>query len=91
VATNSDELAERVRRGREYGMEMLTIVWFAGINARMSEFHACLGRHSLAMLERHAARRKKVVALFRRELGQLPGIGFQEVASGDRCSYKDFH
>jgi len=90
VATNSDELAERVRRGREYGMGNAYDSLFAGINARMSEFHACLGRHSLAMLERHAARRQEVVALFRRELGQLPGIGFQEVASGDRCSYKDF-
>jgi dTDP-4-amino-4,6-dideoxygalactose transaminase len=90
VATNSDELAEKVRRGREYGMGNGYDSLFAGINARMSEFHACLGRHSLAMLEGHAARRQEVVALFRRELGQLPGVGFQEVAAKDQCSYKDF-
>jgi dTDP-4-amino-4,6-dideoxygalactose transaminase len=63
---------------------------FPGINARMSEFHACLGRHSLAMLEGHAARRQEIVALFRRELGSLPGIGFQQVLPGNRSSYKDF-
>ncbi len=90
VATNSDELAEKVRRGREYGMGNAYDSLFAGINARMSEFHACLGRHSLTLLERNAARRQEVVALFCRELGKLPGIGFQEVAPGNRCSYKDF-
>jgi dTDP-4-amino-4,6-dideoxygalactose transaminase len=90
VATNSDNLAEKIRRGREYGMGNGYDSLFAGINARMSEFHACLGRHSLALLEKHAARRQEIVALFRRELGQLPGIAFQEVLPGNRCSYKDF-
>jgi dTDP-4-amino-4,6-dideoxygalactose transaminase len=90
VATNSDELAERIRRGREYGMGNAYDSLFAGINARMSEFHACLGRHSLAQLEKHASRRQEIVSLFRRELGRLPGIGFQEVLPGNRCSYKDF-
>jgi len=90
VATNSDDLAEKIRRGREYGMGNGYDSLFAGINARMSEFHACLGRHSLALLEKHAARRQEIVAIFRRELGRLPGLGFQEVLSGNRCSYKDF-
>jgi dTDP-4-amino-4,6-dideoxygalactose transaminase len=90
VATNSDELAEKIRRGREYGMGNGYDSLFAGINARMSEFHACLGRHSLALLEKHAARRQEIVAIFRRELGRLPGIGFQEVLPGNRSSYKDF-
>ncbi|HZZ26609.1 MAG TPA: DegT/DnrJ/EryC1/StrS family aminotransferase [Pirellulales bacterium] len=90
VATNSDELAEKIRCGREYGMGKAYDSLFAGINARMSEFHACLGRHSLVLLEKHASRRQEIVALFRRELGRLPGIGFQEVLPGNRCSYKDF-
>ncbi|HEY2827266.1 MAG TPA: DegT/DnrJ/EryC1/StrS family aminotransferase [Pirellulales bacterium] len=90
VATNSDELADKIRRGREYGMGNGYDSLFAGINARMSEFHACLGRHSLGMLEPHATRRQEVVAIYRRELGRLPGIGFQEVLLDNRCSYKDF-
>src|SRR5262245_23905880 len=90
VATNSDELAERVRRGREYGMGAGYDSVFAGINARMSEFHACLGRHSLSLLEANAGRRQEIVAIFRRELGRLPGLGFQEVLPGNRSSYKDF-
>ena len=90
VATNSDELAAKIRLGREYGMAPGYDSAFAGINARMSEFHACLGRHSLAMLETNARRRQEIVGIFRRELGGLPGIGFQEVLPGNRASYKDF-
>src|SRR5262245_42126865 len=89
VATNSDAVAARVRYGREYGMGAGYDSLFAGINARMSEFHACLGRHSLAKLEENARRRQEIVGVFRRELGKLPGIEFQEVQAGNRCSYKD--
>src|SRR5262249_16328935 len=90
VATNSDELAQKIRQGREYGMGAAYDSVFAGINARMSEFHACLARHSLSMLDGHVRRRQEIVALFRRELGRLPGIGFQTVLPGNRSSYKDF-
>lgn len=90
VATNSDAVAEKVRCGREYGMGAGYDSVFAGINARMSEFHACLGRHSLARLEYSARHRQEIVGVFRRELAKLPGIGFQEVQQGNRSSYKDF-
>ncbi len=90
VATNSDQLAEHVRRGREYGMVPGYDSAFAGINSRMSEFHACLGRHSLAMLDGHIKRRQELAAVYRRELGRINGIGFQEVMAGNCASYKDF-
>lgn len=90
VATNSDELAEKIRRGREYGMGNAYDSLFAGINSRMSEFHACLGRHSLAMLDGHVRHRQELVTIYQKELGRLSGVGFQEVASGNRASYKDF-
>jgi dTDP-4-amino-4,6-dideoxygalactose transaminase len=90
VATNSDELADAVRKGREYGMAPGYDSQFAGMNSRMSEFHACLGRHSLAMLELNVERRQQLANAFRRGLGGLPGIGFQEVRTGNRSSYKDF-
>ena len=31
-----------------------------------------------------------MTAIYRRELGELPGIGFQKVRPGNRNSYKDF-
>jgi dTDP-4-amino-4,6-dideoxygalactose transaminase len=90
VATNSDELAEAVRQGREYGMVPVYDSAFAGLNSRMSEFHACLGRHSLAMLEPNVGQRQELVKCYRNGLGQLPGVRLQEIRAGNRSSYKDF-
>jgi dTDP-4-amino-4,6-dideoxygalactose transaminase len=90
VATNDDALADWVRLGREYGNSGNYDSAFAGINARMPEFNALLGLGSLKLLEDAARRRNEVAELYRRELGALPGIGFQRVRAGDRCSYKDF-
>lgn len=90
VSTDDDALAESVRLGREYGNSGNYDSAFAGINARMPEFNALLGLHSLQQLESAASRRNEVVGLFQEELGRLPGIGFQEVRPGNRNSYKDF-
>jgi dTDP-4-amino-4,6-dideoxygalactose transaminase len=76
--------------GREYGNSGHYDSAFAGMNARMPEVNALMGLHSLTMLEAAALRRNAVVGLYRQELGALPGIGFQEIQPGDRCSYKDF-
>lgn len=90
VATNDDELAEKIRWGREYGNSGNYDSAFAGINARMPEFNALMGLHSLRRLEAAARRRNEVAELYHEQLGDLPGIGFQEVAAGNRNSYKDF-
>ena len=90
VATNDGDLADRVRWGREYGNSGGYDSAFAGMNARMPEINAVMGLHSLRKLEEAAQRRNELVSLYRQELGRLPGIGFQLVRPGDRCSYKDF-
>lgn len=90
VATNDDELAEAVRIGREYGNDGSYDSVFAGINARMPEFNALMGIHSLKQLEAAAMSRNETAALYQENLGQLPGIEFQRVRSGNRSSYKDF-
>ncbi len=90
VATNSDELAESVRRGREYGMVPGYNTLHAGINARLSEMHCLVGRHSLGMLTENVARRQLLAAEYRAGLQHLPGIGFQKVLAGNRSSFKDF-
>jgi dTDP-4-amino-4,6-dideoxygalactose transaminase len=90
VATDDDELADRIRLGREYGNSGNYDSAFAGMNARMPEFNALLGLHSLRRLEAGARRRNEVAAIYHRELGELPGISFQAVKPGNRNSYKDF-
>ncbi|MFO3796087.1 MAG: DegT/DnrJ/EryC1/StrS family aminotransferase [Anaerolineales bacterium] len=89
VATNDDTLAERIRMGREYGNDGNYDSAFPGLNARMPEFNALLGLHSLKRLEEAARHRNEIVALFQELLGHLPGIGFQKVRPGDRHSYRE--
>lgn len=90
VATNSDDLAEAVRIGREYGNSGAYDSTFAGMNARMPELNALMGFHSLGMLEEAARRRNNSVDIYHEQLGQIPGVAFQEVQPGNRNSYKDF-
>lgn len=90
VATNDAELARRIRVGREYGNDGHYGSEFAGLNARMAEYNAILGRHSLDQLEQAAQQRNRYAAAYREELAGVPGIGFQHVRPDDRCSYKDF-
>lgn len=90
VATDDDSVAKHVRLGREYGNPGDYDSLFAGLNARMSEFHAAVGLRSLEMLESAAVARNEWAENLRSRLGELPGISFQSIRSGDRCSYKDF-
>lgn len=90
VATNDDDVAQRIRIGREYGNSGHYDSAFAGFNARMPEFNALLCLRSLDMLEQAVCRRNDVAALYRERLGRLPGLEFQDVQPGNRCSYKDF-
>jgi dTDP-4-amino-4,6-dideoxygalactose transaminase len=90
VSTNNDALADHLRKGREYGNDGNYDSAFAGINARMPEFNALLGLKSLQGLEGAAERRNATVALYRREMGKLPGIDFQQVHPEDRNSYREF-
>jgi len=89
VATDDDALAEKICIGREYGNDGNYDSAFAGLNARMPEFNALLGLHSLAMLEEAAEKRNATVTLFQEALGRLQGIGFQLVRPGDRHSYRE--
>jgi dTDP-4-amino-4,6-dideoxygalactose transaminase len=89
VATNDDDLAEKIVMGREYGNSGNYDSAFAGINARMPEFNALIGLHSLARLEEAAVTRNQSVDLYQEILGALPGVHFQQVRPGNRCSYKD--
>ena len=89
VATENADLAAQIRMGREYGNDGKYDSAFAGLNARMPELSALLGLHSLKRLEQAAHNRNETVALFQEVLGQLPGVGFQQVRTGDRHSYRE--
>ena len=90
VATNDDELATRIRMGREYGNRGNYDSAFAGMNARMPEVNALMGLKSLEILEAAARNRNNTASFFRENLKKIPGLSFQMIEAGNRSSYKDF-
>ena len=80
VATNCDCLAHFVRLGREYGNDGSYDALFPGVNGRMPELSAATALASLEILDEVSDRRNELAALYRKELGELPGIGFVEVS-----------
>ena len=89
VATNDAALAERLRIGRDYGNPGDYDTRFAGLNARMSEFHAAMALESLVNLDESLERRRFLAGLYRRHLEDVPGIGFQALSARDTSTFKD--
>jgi len=90
VTTNCDCLAHFVRMGREYGNDGSYDGLFPGVNGRMPELSAATALASLDILDDVSDRRNQLADMYRRDLGELPGIGFVELLPGARSSYKDF-
>jgi len=84
VTTNNDEVAECVRRMRDYGkgpdgQNMISL----GLSARMTEFNALVGCWSLARIDLWLRNRAIIMARYRERLGVVPGISFQKMP--DHC------
>ena len=82
VTTNDDQLAQKIRVGRNYGDDGSYDCAFEGINGRMSELHAVIGLKSLGMAEKSIARRHQLIETYKTRLGQLPGIDFPRITPG---------
>ena len=90
VTTDDDELARLIRIGRNYGNPGNYDCEFAGLNARMSEFHAVLALFGLERLDDAIRQRTKLVAKYRELLASVPGVRFQEIRQGDRSTFNYF-
>jgi dTDP-4-amino-4,6-dideoxygalactose transaminase/nucleoside-diphosphate-sugar epimerase len=89
VATNDSALAETLRIGRDYGNPGDYDTRFAGLNARMSEFHAAMALESLDLLDESLERRRYLASLYRAHLDDVPGIELQAFSSRDTSTFKD--
>ncbi len=90
VATTRDDVAYRVRIGRDYANPGNYDTQFVGLNGRMSEMHAATALASLEAFETNQARRFEIVDRYRTNLSEIPGVRVQAVAAGDRSTWKDF-
>jgi dTDP-4-amino-4,6-dideoxygalactose transaminase len=56
----------------------------------MSEFHAVMALFGLERLDAAIVRRGELVSRYRGLLEGIPGVGFQQIRDGDRCTYNYF-
>lgn len=90
VTTNDSDLADTIRLARDYANPGNYDTQFAGINGRLSELHAALVLVAFDHLEERVAKRNSLADRYRSGLGEIPGVGWQQVPDGARSSNKDF-
>ncbi len=76
---HSDPTAARFERLRAYGLDDRRESVQLGLNGKLSELHAALGRLTLEQIEQEVALRAEHVAAYRQRLGGLPGVSLQQV------------
>jgi len=81
VTTNDPELADRVRVLRNYGSRIKYHNEIKGYNSRLDELQAALLRVKLAKLDEWNERRRRVAALYLRELAGVPELTLPFVPS----------
>ncbi len=90
VATNDRALAEMLRLTRNYGVLPNYDCVLPGLNARMPEINAVVGRTLLPHIEEFVDQRNHHAAIYKELLGEVPGVRFQQITPGCRSSYNYF-
>ena len=90
IVTRHKPLADLLRQARNYGKDESYDCDMLGLNARMSELQAALGRADLPRLPGKIQRRNEIAAIYESRLRGLPGLRLQHVPRGAAHSRKDF-
>jgi dTDP-4-amino-4,6-dideoxygalactose transaminase len=90
VATMREDIAYRVRIGRDYANPGDYDTQFVGLNGRMSEMHAAVALASLELFPAFQLRRTEIADRYGERLAGIPGIRTQRVDAGDVSTWKDF-
>ncbi len=89
IVTPDAALARELRLAREYGNSGEYDSVLVGLNGRMPELSAALGRRNLPHLPQWLERRRMLADRYRAGLAGTPGISFQEVPAGALSTFKD--
>jgi len=90
IATRHPELARDLRQARNYGKGDGYDCDILGLNARMTEFQAAIGRATLERLPAALERRRELAAFYARGLERIPGVRLQRIPEPALSSHKDF-
>ncbi|CAM2007050.1 DegT/DnrJ/EryC1/StrS aminotransferase family protein [Acanthopleuribacter pedis] len=104
VTTNNRAIAEWIRVFRQHGIQkdkrhftsgdtmpaFHQELQFPGMNYRMSELHAALGRSQLTRLDRHIERRRSIAQVYFQKLGNIAELKLPFVAEWADSAYHLF-
>ena len=87
VATNDDELAEKLRLTRNFGFAGQDNVIYIGTNGKMTEVCAAMGLTSLESMDEFVAVNQRNYEAYRAELADLPGLSLLPYDPAQRNNY----
>ena len=90
VASNDAELANMIRLTRNYGVLPNYDCIMPGLNARMPEINAVIGRAIMKGTDGFISRRNTYAARYMELMSDLPGLSFQKVNPDGISSYNYF-
>lgn len=82
LVVNDADVKRRIDLLKNFGIKNEEEVIMPGINGKMSEVNAALGRVVLRHVDQERARRAQIRALYAERLGQLPGLRLIDMPSG---------
>jgi dTDP-4-amino-4,6-dideoxygalactose transaminase len=88
IATNDNDLAERVRRMRIFGFTGYDRVESAGTNGKLSEIGAAMGLTSLESLDQFVADNCAHYETYKRLLEPVSGVSLEIYEKGERNNYQ---
>jgi dTDP-4-amino-4,6-dideoxygalactose transaminase len=88
IATNDDELAEKVRLMSNFGFAGLDNVIYIGTNGKMSEVSAAMGLTSLESVDEFVEVNHRNYLQYRRHLDKIPGLSLIQYDQRERNNYQ---
>lgn len=90
LTTDNDDLADYLRRARNFGVDGDSDCIMPGLNAKMAEFPAILGIEGLKLLDVAIEKRRRLVERYEELLKGIPGVGFQKHPQGYQTNHQNF-
>ena len=88
VTTDDADLADRIRRIKNFGFGRGQDAEAIGLNAKLPELSAILAYHQVDLLERTIAGRRDWDRAYRAALADVPGITFQRIPDPAATNYQ---
>lgn len=88
IATNDDELNQKLRLMKNFGFAGYDNVIYIGTNGKMSEISAAMGLTSLESLEEFVETNKQNYQTYRDELAHIPGVKLFSVNEAENHNYQ---